>query len=522
MHTLRRSHHPRRCPTAGTRIFLAAVLALASHPLPGCNGGAAPTPSTPQGVSPEGGREDWFSLRLNGQSAGFSRQREERLPDGAVATSVFQRLVIRRGAEPVTMEIESRIEETAQGAIRGYRLVQRMAAADEVTEGVLRGDRMEITSRNAGSPRKTEIPFDPAAVGPHRLERMMREGLHRSGDTLSATTFFPEKASCGKAAAVLGSEEDVEFPGGPRRLVRRTTRIDILPGIEILEWIDGAGEIWKTTLPLPGMSIETYRCAAEEILREKQASPPEIFFASSIRPDRPPRNPSSAPALTYRFTLKQGTFRDRGIDGVFRGTGQEVLREESPASRVVRISKVLPKIPVTRPVAPPRGEEGSAAPGVYIQSDDPLVQRLAREAAGEGTDAFATALRLERWVREHVNFKDLKTAFASAREVAERLEGDCTEHGVLLAALARASGIPARVVSGLVWYEGAFVGHLWTEVYIDRWVPLDGTRGQGEVGPDHIAITASALAGVSAADLFFDMVQVIGNLRIEVMEQTDR
>ena len=70
-----------------------------------------------------------------------------------------------------------------------------------------------------------------------------------------------------------------------------------------------------------------------------------------------------------------------------------------------------------------------------------------------------------------------------------------------------------------MWYQGSFVGHLWTEVWIDRWVPLDGTRGQGSVGPDHIAITESALAGSTTADLFLDMVQVIGNLKIEALEE---
>ena len=40
---------------------------------------------------------------------------------------------------------------------------------------------------------------------------------------------------------------------------------------------------------------------------------------------------------------------------------------------------------------------------------------------------------------------------ATAAEVARSREGDCTEHAVLLAALARARGIPARVAMGLVY-----------------------------------------------------------------------
>ena len=68
------------------------------------------------------------------------------------------------------------------------------------------------------------------------------------------------------------------------------------------------------------------------------------------------------------------------------------------------------------------------------------------------------------------------------REVARSLEGDCTEHAVLLAALCRARKIPARVAFGLVYYppQKGFAYHMWNEVWIaDRWIPLDATLGHG-------------------------------------------
>jgi hypothetical protein len=52
--------------------------------------------------------------------------------------------------------------------------------------------------------------------------------------------------------------------------------------------------------------------------------------------------------------------------------------------------------------------------------------------------------------------------------VATRGRGDCTEHAVLLAALARAFGRPARVAVGLLLAQvedrPAAFGHAWTEV----------------------------------------------------------
>ena len=99
-------------------------------------------------------------------------------------------------------------------------------------------------------------------------------------------------------------------------------------------------------------------------------------------------------------------------------------------------------------------------------------------------------------------------------------EGDCTEHAVFLAALARARGIPARVAIGLV-YVGrlqAFGYHMWTEVYVDkRWIPVDATLNAGGIGAGHLKIAQSNLQGASAFIAFLPVVQLIGRVKIEIV-----
>jgi hypothetical protein len=65
-----------------------------------------------------------------------------------------------------------------------------------------------------------------------------------------------------------------------------------------------------------------------------------------------------------------------------------------------------------------------------------------------------------------------------ASTVATRREGDCTEHAVLTAALARLYGQPARVVVGIVLIsrdtEHQAFGHAWAEMLEDgEWVVAD-------------------------------------------------
>jgi Transglutaminase-like superfamily len=71
-------------------------------------------------------------------------------------------------------------------------------------------------------------------------------------------------------------------------------------------------------------------------------------------------------------------------------------------------------------------------------------------------------------------------SFDVASQVATQKTGDCTEHAVLLVALARAQGLPARVAIGTLIARvegelGAF-GHAWAEIYRDgAWKVVDAT-----------------------------------------------
>ena len=105
--------------------------------------------------------------------------------------------------------------------------------------------------------------------------------------------------------------------------------------------------------------------------------------------------------------------------------------------------------------------------------------------------------------------------------MAESGEGDCTEYAVLLAALCRARGIPARVAIGLVYVSAAqgFAYHMWNEVWVDgRWMPLDATIAQGHIGAAHLKLGHSNLKAAGAFATFLSVAQVIGQLKIEILE----
>jgi len=69
--------------------------------------------------------------------------------------------------------------------------------------------------------------------------------------------------------------------------------------------------------------------------------------------------------------------------------------------------------------------------------------------------------------------------FSNALETLKAGFGDCGEHAVLLGALLRAAGIPARVVLGLVYVgpKKAYMYHAWVMALAGDWVFADAALG---------------------------------------------
>lgn len=150
------------------------------------------------------------------------------------------------------------------------------------------------------------------------------------------------------------------------------------------------------------------------------------------------------------------------------------------------------------------------APGPFIESDVPAIsRRAARLAAGE-RDPAVIARRIVDWVHDSLRAEP-GPPLSSASEALERRLGDAREFALLSAALARAAGIPARPISGLLHHDGRFYLHAWTEVYLGRWVPVDAMLGQYPADASHLPFLSGA------ADPGPDLARVLSRLQLSVI-----
>ncbi|MDP7303715.1 MAG: transglutaminase-like domain-containing protein, partial [Pirellulaceae bacterium] len=279
-------------------------------------------------------------------------------------------------------------------------------------------------------------------------------------------------------------------------------------------WTDEQGETLKTSLP--SLNQVTYRTTREIALRPTGDHKFDLGESSVVKIGRPLVRPHLSQNIVYRATIQDGdpakTFPPGATQAVKR------LDEHSAEIAVQALRPETADALALAASVPPTAED--LEPSNLIQSDDPTVVAIAGSVAKGQTKAWLVAQALERRVQDLVQVTEFSQAIASAAEVAQTKQGDCTEHAMLLAATCRARKIPARVAIGLVYYgqAGGFAYHMWTEVWIDRhWIPLDATLGQGGIGAAHLKVADSNLAGASGYAAILPVFEVMGRLKLEIV-----
>src|SRR5262249_30016525 len=127
----------------------------------------------------------------------------------------------------------------------------------------------------------------------------------------------------------------------------------------------------------------------------------------------------------------------------------------------------------------------------------------------------------EKLVGEKLRYSPA-SGFVTAAQVARDLEGDCRQCALLTAALCRASGLPARTATGLVYVGEAQRGpelgfHMWVEVRVQgQWAGLEPLFGG--VGAGHLKVTDSAWDDVQPLASVLPLYRVLGKLKVEVAE----
>ena len=369
-----------------------------------------------------------------------------------------------------------------------------------------------------GKSQTMSIPWQGDIGGLFESDRILTRNPLKPGESRKFKALVPLMNIVATHTLNAKEYEMVDLLTDSRKLLRIDVSVEMVGfAIDSIVWSDQSGEVLKTSVPAVGQI--SYRCAKEQALAPDTPERFDLVKLTTVQVG-PIDRIHDAKQIVYRVTTANGD----PSKSFAHGPSQQVTAE-SPDSALIVVRAITPDDPA-EVEAPDRPVPVAAdsTPNNLIQSDGPRIVKMATSVSPDETDTWTVARELEKYVRSKIQRKNFSRALATASEVAANLEGDCTEHSVLLAALCRARKIPARVAIGLVYSRAlnGFGYHMWNEVWIDdRWVPLDATLGRGGIGPGHLKLHDSSLAGASSYTAFLPVLKVLGGLKIKV-DRIDR
>lgn len=461
--------------------------------------------------------EDWYIMEIAGSKAGWSSSIEER-SETAIRTTTDVYMKIDRGATPIEITMKSIFIESADYKPISMEFEQKMAQQVMRSVWEFQADGVVHTAHQGGRKTVKNVPlptvqwFTPAAADAY-AQAQRKSGV----DQFTYKTIDPEAGvSPITVTSKRAGQEQVEHDGASVPVTLWNTTTDLVP-IAAIEKYTAEGDLLVQEVNMMGLGKMVMRRASKaQALEAGDGKVPELLFATIIKPDKPIERPMKASKAKLRLRIKDGEIPDLPSSGAQR---VEVADDRKSAILTIDINENQPAS-----AADLENKEYIEA-STMVDVDDPMVQKLA--GSGKNDDEADTQERAEalrRLVRKHISAKGMETAFASASETARTRTGDCSEHGVLLCAVMRAQGIPARVATGLV-YADAFAGaqdifgwHMWTQALIDgKWVDYDATIPVRHNATHVLTATSSLSDGLGATDLA-SVIQLIGNLEIDVLE----
>jgi transglutaminase-like putative cysteine protease len=492
--------------------LLPALLLASACPEPGRAHAATSAPAPGQVPAPPAeitsvarpSGPEWFGIFLVGKKAGWMVQELRTEREGGKELLVARQETVIR-VEVAGKKVERRqVEERRYEARPGGRLVRVHAewAGDggaKVVDGACEAAtcRLTVTGADGAKAERTLTEVGETAESADAIRIVAARRSPLAGPALDLDQLrvrpmrhaFVRRETLGAGGVPLEVSVVSEQEEGDRLAVEAKVADD--------------GRILEIQV---GDAI-TARAEPEQTAKRLDAV--DLFLLSRVALPRP--LPRDVPArITYRLRKLPTAFQVSDARQRFSpgpgGTVQLTVAARPPAARDPRRDTPLGK-------GVKQGDP-DVAPTPQFDAEAPAIASVARELGVGVKGTYEAAVKIQRFVFERLK-KTYGTSNDRASDVLAAGRGDCTEHTALFVALARALGIAARPVHGLVYASygddvPALYWHAWVEIRsAGEWIPLDPTFGQPVADATHIALGGGTRV---------DTVGLLGSLEVAAVD----
>ncbi|MFP4039296.1 MAG: transglutaminase domain-containing protein [Desulfosudaceae bacterium] len=440
-------------------------------------------------------RESWMNILRDGKKIGYTHSIFSDTGAGYhLEETIFLRITTLGLSHQVHLKISGQLRDDLSLAAFESRFDSgrfSFTAAGTVTD-----QSLELTTTAAGRTDTTTIPVETPIYLSAGLMQIVRDSGLNPGETMNMTMFDPTSLSSVPVRVSAAGRETITIGDQSHS----ATRLDIhVNGLTQTTWINKKGEILKEEGLMGLTRVKTdQRRALAGPLEDSNDITAEVSVPVQVKlPD---------PSALKRLTVAISGIETNRLD---LSGGRQVLSGDRLT--VTRESLEKP--------APPELSREEREPFLesnpLIQADDPRIRKQAAAITAKADSMARKAELLLDWVYRNIDKRPVISLPNASATLANR-EGDCNEHAVLLAALARTEGLPARVETGLVYLNGRFHYHAWNSFYLKGWITADAALGQFPADVTHIRLTGGD------PDSTFDLIPVIGRLKLRVINFSPR
>lgn len=506
--------------TPAALVAVAIALALAGCPEQ-ITASSPPRPRPPQGtlaasrLPPDKGPIDvlslprpqgpeWFGLYLVGKKAGWTKVELSRERQGGrdvlVSRSELALRVTVGGKTVERKQREQRVYEAKSGGkLLSFEAEWEGDGGSRSILGTCSADACRAVVRADGTEQVKDIPGDPESVD--QADGVRLAAFRRA--TVRGPQLDVDKLRTREVEDAFVRREKLAGGGAE-------AEVSIVSEAEVGDRIAAEYEVADDGRILGIRFGQALVAKPESPDVARRLDQVDLFALSRVPVPRDlPRDVPET--IAYRFKGLPRSFR--------RDDARQTYASGPGGTTIVTVHARVPAAADPRkdtPRAEAGGSPGDLEATPEIDADDPGIQKLARQVAGGTVGTYAAALELSAEV-----YRRVQNVYGAnqdrASDVLRTGKGDCTEHAVLFVALARALGIPARGVHGLVFARygddvPALYWHAWAEVKsAGEWIPIDPTFGQPVADATHVALGLGILGDRA---MQADSVGLLGALQV--------
>ncbi|MDY6842941.1 MAG: transglutaminase-like domain-containing protein [Thermodesulfobacteriota bacterium] len=437
--------------------------------------------------------EEWMGIYIKGKKIGYAMTSTTKVAEGyQVVEQLFMQLLVMGSYKRITSVLHSLVREDF--SIQSFELVLHAESVVFKIKGEVVGKRLKLKIFTGGEEREETLPLKRI---PHLSSGISGFLAHEGfvvGKECALSIFDPSTMSQNNVTVKVEKREKIMM--GSEEIVAYRLRTSY-GGVDLYTWVTPDGVRLKEE---GFLGITLLREDKDKACKVDETIKMDLIELSKISSNVEIKKPHALKSLKIRLT-------NMNVDNFsLSGTRQQQSED------VVEITREnIDEIPnFELPYTESEYAEYLVATSL-LQSDAPQLIREAKRIIGSEKDALQAVQLFSQWMSTHVK-KNPTFSVPSALEVLRSRIGDCNEHAALFTALCRAVGIPAKVCVGIVYSEGDFYYHAWSEVYLGKWVSVDPLMNQLPADVTHIKFVEGELEDQMG------LMEVVGKLKVEVLE----